>query len=531
MSFHQDFLSQIIANFTNFTIVGCYFTSLNHPLTVTLYSNKIKIVFMKRRITMLLISAITIGSFSAQDGKVANELPKGAIVKNVEKPAFLAEFPTTYWTDNADVSWYNAIDTNFEISTSAELAGLAKLVKGGNKMIGKNFKLMQNIDIQAHLWDPIGFNNTNPFSGNFDGNNKTISNLQINREGGDWLGLFGQFITATVKDLTLDGSKIYGKDTSGGFIGNMAVNSTATNCHVKNVDLVFTSYNVGGFTGGVLTGSTVDNCSSKGSVVGVNQIGGFAGTSWSNSMIKNSYCEGTVEGQYIVGGFSGFVTFAFGPPTVNKIQDSYSRSNVSASSDTVGGFYGWAQTTGDFKNVYSTGTVTVVTDTGGFVGKVGNLTVANAHFDSTIAPIDGVGGFQGAPVTLDITGHATADMKTEAFKTIMNQGLTTGVWSINPLINDGYPYLNTQPLLAANSVKSNSVNVTVVPTNVDSSLKIITPETNVSYEIFEMSGKVSRKGNLSGAQKELNVSSLSKGIYIINVKTEKGNKSIKFIKK
>ena len=219
---------------------------------------------MKRTITMLVITAITTGFFSAQVDKIPNQLPQGAIVKAIEKPAFLAAFPTTNWTDFADTSWYNAIDTNFEISTAAELAGLAKLVKGGNKMIGKNFKIMADMDISAHLWDPIGYNNTNPFSGNVDGNNKTISNLQINREGGDWLGLFGQFITATVKDLTLNGSKIYGKDTSGGFIGNMAVNSKAENCHVKNVDIVFTSYNVGGFTGGVLTGSQVNNCSSSG---------------------------------------------------------------------------------------------------------------------------------------------------------------------------------------------------------------------------------------------------------------------------
>ena len=487
---------------------------------------------MKKRITMLLISVITIGVLNAQDGKPVNELPKDAVIKQVEKPAFLAAFPTSNWSDYADISWYNASETNFEISTAEQLAGLAKLTKAGNKMIGKNFKLMQNIDIQAHLWDPIGYNNNNPFSGNFDGNNKTISNLQINRANGDWLGLFGQFVSATVKDLTLDGSKIYGKDTSGGFIGNMAVNSTATNCHVKNADLVFTSYNVGGFAGGVLTGSEVNNCSAKGSVVGVNQIGGFVGTSWSNSMIKNSYCEGTVEGQYIVGGFSGFVTFAFGPPTVNKIQDSYSRSNVTAFSDTVGGFYGWAQTTGDFKNVYSTGTVTVVSDSGGFIGKVGNLTIANAHFDSTNAPLDAVGGFEGAPLTLDITGHATADMKTEAFRTIMNGGLTTGVWSINPTINDGYPYLSTQPLLSvANTVHSNSLEVAIVPTTADLYLKIITPESKVSYEIFDMSGKVSKKGNISEIQKEINVSSLSKGNYIINVKTEKGNKAIKFIKK
>lgn len=486
---------------------------------------------MKRRITILAIAVMTTSFFNAQDAKAANELPVGAVVKKVAKPAFVANFPATNWRDFADTSWYNSTDTNFNISTAEELAGLAKLVKAGNKMIGKNFKLMQNVDIAAHQWDPIGYNNNNPFSGNFDGNFMTISNLQIEREGGDWMGLFGQFITATVKNLTLDGSKMYGKDTSGGFIGNMAINSKAENCHVKNVDLVFTSFNVGGFTGGVLTGSEVTNCSASGSVVGVNQIGGFAGTSWSNSLISKSYCEGTVEGQYIVGGFSGFVTFAFGPPTVNKIENSYSRSNVTALAEQVGGFYGFAQTTGDFKNVYSTGTVNLLETTGGFVGTVGNLTIANAHYDYTNAPYDAVGAFLGEPVTLDITGHATADMKTEAFKTTMNGGTSDGVWSIDPAINDGYPYLNTQTYLAAGEVKTSKIQVQITPTQVDSSLKIITSEPSVSYDIVDFSGKTARSGNVSGSQKEVNVSSLVKGVYLINVKTEKGNKSIKFIKK
>lgn len=482
---------------------------------------------MKSKIILGAVFAAMTTFFNAQEGKGQNQLPANAVVKSIERPAFAASFPTTMWTDNADVSWYNSTDTSFELSTAAELAGLAKLVKGGNKMIGKNFKLMQNVDIAAHQWDPIGYNNNNPFSGNFDGNNKTISNLQIDRTGGDWMGLFGQFLTATVKDLTLDGSKMFGKDTSGGFIGNMAVNSKAENCHVKNVDIVFTSYNVGGFTGSVLSGSQVINCSSKGSVVGVNQIGGFAGTSWNNSLISKSFCEGTVAGQYIIGGFSGFVTFAFGPATVNRIEDSYSRSNVTATSEQVGGFYGSAQNTGNFKNVYSTGTVNLLATTGGFVGTVGNLTVANAHYDSTLAPYDAVGAFMGAPATLDITGHATADMKTDAFKMTMNGGLSTGVWSTNPMINDDYPYLNTQPLLATSNVKSAVVDVKIAPTQVDSSLRIFTAENAVSYEIVDFSGKVAAQGS----QKEVNVSSLVKGVYIINVKTAKGNKSLKFIKK
>lgn len=122
-------------------------------------------------------------------------------------------------------------------------------------------------------------------------------------------------------------------------------------------------------------------------------------------------------------------------------------------------------------------------------------------------------------------------MKTDAFKTTMNGGVSTGVWSIDPAINDGYPYLNTQPLLATNNAIASKVDIQVTPTQADSYLRIITPASQVSYEIVDFSGRVSRQGNATGTQKEVNVSSLLKGVYFINVKTEKGNKSVKFIKK
>ncbi len=131
---------------------------------------------MKRIFTIAAIAIASVGFLNAQEAKSPNQLPQGAVVKEVLKPGFIAAFPSSNWRDFADTSWYNTVDTNFEISTAAELAGLAKLVKAGDKMVGKTFKLMQNVDIQSHQLEPIGYNNTNPFSGNFDGNFKTISN-------------------------------------------------------------------------------------------------------------------------------------------------------------------------------------------------------------------------------------------------------------------------------------------------------------------------------------------------------------------
>ena len=40
-------------------------------------------------------------------------------------------------------------------------------------------------------WQPIGDSSSNPFSGQFEGNGFTISNLTINRGGANGIGLFG----------------------------------------------------------------------------------------------------------------------------------------------------------------------------------------------------------------------------------------------------------------------------------------------------------------------------------------------------
>ena len=118
------------------------------------------------------------------------------------------------------------------------------------------------------------------------------------------MGLFGQFITATVKNLTIDGAQIYGSDTAGGFIGNTSTNSKADNCHVKNLELVCTSYNVGGITVVVLTGSELNTCSSSGSVVAVTHVPCFSVTSCSTTLTSRAFGDATLEVQNVTRGVS-----------------------------------------------------------------------------------------------------------------------------------------------------------------------------------------------------------------------------------
>ena len=110
--------------------------------------------------------------------------------------------PTTSWADYADTSWYNETDTEFTLTTAAQLAGLAKLVNAekdtytgtGINFAGKTIKIGNDIDLSEHAWVPIGwglpdivmgiggiphspFGLAAPFSGKFDGCGHTISGI------------------------------------------------------------------------------------------------------------------------------------------------------------------------------------------------------------------------------------------------------------------------------------------------------------------------------------------------------------------
>ncbi len=484
---------------------------------------------MRKNLFFLSLLAISTQTF-AQTTKAPNLFPTVEKASTKPAPAFLADFPTTNWSDYADTSWYNTSATSFDISTAEQLAGLSLLVKNGNDFSGKTINITANINLEAHLLDPIGYGYQTPFSGIVNGNNKTISNIFINRADGDFLGLFGQFFKASLKDLFIVNSKVYGDDTVGGVIGNISTNSTVENVHATGVEVAITGYNGGGFVGGMLTDSKVHNCSVKGNVDGDSQIGGFVGSPWDKNLITNSYCEGNVSGNYIIGGFSGFSTMAFGPNRNNVIENSYSRANVQGLNQYTGGFYGYAQQNAVVKNVYSTGTVYVAPQTtGGFAGAVGGFSAVNSFYDKTIAPIDAVGAFEYGPIPVEITGKTTEEMKTSTFKDQLDLGNAISVWAIDPQINNGYPYIGTQPL-ATQELKTLSKS-NIVPSIVDQSFQIINPERDINYSILDVSGRVLKSGTVSGSQKTVNVNGLLKGNYILLLKTTKSSETLKFIKK
>ena len=174
--------------------------------------------------------------------------------------------------DSWDGASIAAVEPNaegiYEISTAEQLAGLAKLVNGGNNFSGKTIKLTADIDLNNQAWTPIGNENgvdaELAFSGTFNGDGYTVSGLNV--PDTYFPGLFGQISTsAVVQNLIVKGSVTGGDEASGTWAEAAGVAAYNDGC-IQNCGFYGTvtgssdgSVSVYGLTGGMGVG-TVKNC-------------------------------------------------------------------------------------------------------------------------------------------------------------------------------------------------------------------------------------------------------------------------------
>ena len=164
------------------------------------------------------------------------------------------------------------------ITTAEDLVAFAKDVnENGNSYAGKTVMLMNDIDLNNVAWTPIGqtggYSAKTYFKGTFDGNGKTISNLNVSvweagTDGGKHYasGLFGfiDVASATIKNLTVDNAKVVGHHWAGVIAGYLTGN--IDNCHVINANVTCKHANdeACGDKAGVIVGyvnsGTVSNC-------------------------------------------------------------------------------------------------------------------------------------------------------------------------------------------------------------------------------------------------------------------------------
>ncbi len=218
--------------------------------------------------------------------------------------------------------------------------------------LAKNYILMNDIALTANF-EPMGSAET-PFTGIFDGNGKTISNLKIRKPSGDNIGFFGglgtsQAPNAEIRDLIL-----------------VLADGDASNPSIEGDQAVgaLVGFSLGQIKRVAVLGGTV-----KGTI----SVGGVVGTVHRNTATTTqSYATASVIGTLSNSYAGGLI----GHNYLGTVSDSYATGTVTGDA-TVGGLVG---NSGRIHRSYAIGKVTGNARTGGVVGGTGP-TLETAYFD------------------------------------------------------------------------------------------------------------------------------------------------------
>ena len=165
-------------------------------------------------------------------------------------------------------------DGSYTVTTADGLKNVAKLVNEEGKT-DINITLDTDLTLTGE-WTPIG-TESQPYTGTFNGKDKTITGLTVNQEGTNYVGLIGYLGSGgKVQNVVLEGVQIT-SDNSSGYAGGVAGNSF---------------------------GGTIENCSVSGSVSGTTFAGGVVGSQWGGS-ITGCNSLATVKGVIFAGGIAG----------------------------------------------------------------------------------------------------------------------------------------------------------------------------------------------------------------------------------
>ena len=256
---------------------------------------------------------------------------------------------TSVW-DGSHTTWTNGNGTQanpYLIENAAQLAHLAYVVNNGLGAGADTYwKLTTDIDLNGNnlkwppedfLWIPIGYD-YNPFSGNFDGNGKTISNLRIYNTDFRYIGLFGYTDGASIKNLGIVGSSLVATGSfttlEGVYAGSMAGfanNTVIDNCYytggnIFSYELSSYYYYSGGIVGYIGGNSAINNCYNTGGIVFDNSpfyndySGGIAGCIGGNSTINNCYNAGGIDSYHYSSYKGGIVG---NTPAATAVNNSY----------------------------------------------------------------------------------------------------------------------------------------------------------------------------------------------------------------
>lgn len=336
-----------------------------------------------------------------------------------------------------------------------------------------------------------------PFGGSLDGNEYTISNLQIvnlsiNDSGH---GLFGYINDSFIRDLTLSNfdfnyTIISSSKNYFGLLTGYSRNSQLTNVHVDGVLSVndsgfsFTGDGIGGLSGFAEL-STINNTSSNIIINAGGSSGGLVGFSDTNN-ITNSNSISSISSTEAATNFGGLLAST----SYSTISNSYSITSITTpSADRVGGLIGNTYQD-DISNSYSKGTIVADVRIGGLVGNLYSGGVSDSYSISNLtgdALVGGLVGFNYADISNSYSNSNVIALSTigggligeHGSGTISNSFASSNVSGSGNL--GGFVGYNSFSGVITNSYWHNFTGNPNAAIGLDNNAQTVTPQTSLNY--------------------------------------------------
>lgn len=355
----------------------------------------------------------------------------------------------------------------------------------------KHFILVNDVNFAEYAWMEFetigkyyGWNDPNnePFTGVFDGNEKsirnftwastnrisiglfgyigpggwiknlTLQNVDVNAMNSIYVGGLAGFNQGSIIDCFLSGS-INGYNNVGGLVGTNDA-GTINNCYSR-CNILGTGWNVGGLVGANDTG-TITDCSYTGAIFGGSNVGGLVGTNDTGTIIacnSTGSVSGGADGSNI-GGIAGYsegeILRCYSTCAVDGnslagglvghncdhgaiMTDCYAAGEVSGAYY-IGGLVGYNHE-GEIDKCYSTGSVS---GTGWFIGGLIGFHNPDGFVRDSFWDIE----TSGQSTSSRGTGKNSAEMKTMSTFTTAGWDFVE-IWGIGE--NQTYPFLRTEP--------------------------------------------------------------------------------------
>lgn len=231
----------------------------------------------------------------------------------------------------------------YQIASSYDLQILSELVADSDEATAKKYsqayyEQTKDIELKNVSFVPIGTHPGIGFSGSYDGNYYTISNLDIETTG-SYIGLFGWVNGGSIENLSVYGDVATTETDSGvaligGIAGEICDGASVTNCSF-NGTVTTDGTNAGGVVGQIARSGSVVQCYFNGTVTGSNRVGGVAGYVSDQSKVGelkviSCYAAGEVistSDNTVVGGISGDVITGNAESTAT-LKDNYYLSSA-----------------------------------------------------------------------------------------------------------------------------------------------------------------------------------------------------------